>query len=86
MSQSSGVADQFMARLGGWAQRNMDTLFMVARNLVSILVVTYQGKIFVLVSRHDDVREVMSLAKRVTDAAPDHDNVWLLGERPPVWK
>jgi hypothetical protein len=39
----------------------MDTLFAVARNLAPILVVTYQGKTFVLVSRHDDVREVMSL-------------------------
>src|SRR4051794_31904710 len=50
-----------MVRLGGWAQRNMDTLFTVARNLAPILVVTYQGRTFVLVSRHDDVREVMSL-------------------------
>jgi len=25
-------------------------------------------------------------AKRVIDDAPDHDNVWLLGEQPPVRK
>jgi cytochrome P450 len=55
------VADRFMAQLGGWARRNMDALFAVARNLAPILVVTYRGKTFVLVSRHDDVREVMSL-------------------------
>jgi hypothetical protein len=28
----------------------------------------------------------MLCAKRVTDDAPDDDNVWLLGERPPVLK
>jgi cytochrome P450 len=50
-----------MTRFGDWARRNMDTLFMVARNLAPILVVTYRGKTFVLVSRHDDVKEVLSL-------------------------
>lgn len=54
------MADGLFQRLGGWAMRNMDVLFMVARNLFPILVVTYKGKSFALVSRFDDVQEVMS--------------------------
>jgi cytochrome P450 len=61
MSGRKGIADRLMPRLGSWARRNMDILFMLARNVVPILIVRYEGRTFALVSRNDDVREVLSL-------------------------
>ncbi len=60
MGGDGSFADRLKARLGGWAMQNMETVFLIARNLFPILVVTYQGKTFAVISRFDDVQEVMS--------------------------
>lgn len=78
------VADRLTAWFGGWAMRHMEFLFAVARNLFPILVVSYQGKKFALVTRYDDVQEVL-LRPNVFDViyAPkirvlmDGDNIFL---------
>jgi cytochrome P450 len=54
------LADRLSALLGGWVFRHMDFLFSIARNLFPILLVTYQGRKFALVTRYDDVQEVLS--------------------------
>jgi cytochrome P450 len=58
MTASKSLADRAMASMGGWVMRHMELLFRIARNLFPILIVKYQGKIFALVTRFDDVQEV----------------------------
>ena len=47
-------------RLEAWALRHMDAFFRVQRTVAPILVASYGGKRYALVSRFDDVQEVLS--------------------------
>jgi len=53
------LSDRLSASLGAWAFQHMAFLFSIARNLFPILLVTYRGKKFALVTRYDDVQEVL---------------------------
>ena len=56
---TSSLADRLHARFGGWIMDHMDLLFRIVRTLMPILVVTFKGKRFALVTRYDDVEEVL---------------------------
>lgn len=60
MTGQQSLADRLEARLGDWAFRNMDGIFRVLRLVAPILVVRRKGRSFAVVSRFDDVQEVMS--------------------------
>ena len=47
-------------RIFGWLKGHMDLMFRIARNLVPILVVRFQGRTWALVTRYDDVQEVLT--------------------------
>ena len=47
-------------RVLGWLKGHMDLMFRIARNLVPILVVRFQGRTWALVTRYDDVQEVLT--------------------------
>lgn len=53
-SQSTGQ------RVFGWLKDHMDLMFRIARNLLPILVVRFQGRTWALVTRFDDVQEVLT--------------------------
>ena len=59
-TQGKSVADRLMAAVGGWLFNHMELMFRIARNTVPILIMTYRGKRFALVTRFDDVAEVLS--------------------------
>ena len=58
-TQGKSVADRVMASVGGWLATHIELMFRIARNTLPILVVTYKGKRFALVTRFDDVEEVL---------------------------
>ena len=47
-------------RVFGWLKGHMDLMFRIARTLVPILVVRFQGRTWALVTRYDDVQEVLT--------------------------
>ena len=55
-----GLADRVMAGLGGWLTAHMELVFRIARAVAPVLVVRFKGKRFALVTRFDDVAEVLS--------------------------
>jgi cytochrome P450 len=56
---SPSLADRLMGAVGGWLFSHMELVFKVARNVAPILVVKFGGKSFALVTRFDDVAEVL---------------------------
>lgn len=46
-------------RLLGWLKARMDLVFRILRNTLPILVVRFRGRTWVLVTRYDDVQEVL---------------------------
>jgi cytochrome P450 len=59
-TQDKSLADRLMASVGGWLLAHTELMFRIARNTVPILIVAYKGKRFALVTRFDDVAEVLS--------------------------
>ena len=59
-TQPKSFADRIMAGVGGWLMGHMELIFRIARNTVPILIVTFKGKRFALVTRFDDVAEVLT--------------------------
>ncbi|MGY2996921.1 cytochrome P450 [Mesorhizobium sp. URHB0026] len=53
-------ADRVMTSVGGWLAAHTELMFRIARNTVPILLVNYKGKRFALVTRFDDVAEVLA--------------------------
>jgi cytochrome P450 len=47
-------------RIFGWLKGHMDLMFRIARTLVPILVVRFHGRTWALVTRYDDVEEVLT--------------------------
>jgi cytochrome P450 len=47
-------------RVFGWLKDHMDLMFRIARNVLPILVVRFQGRTWALVTRYDDVQEVLT--------------------------
>lgn len=47
-------------RLFAWLKGHMDLMFRLARNLLPILVVRFRGRTWALVTRYDDVQEVLT--------------------------
>ncbi|MFC7475741.1 hypothetical protein ACFQS7_15315 [Dankookia sp. GCM10030260] len=71
-------------RIFGWLKDHMDLMFRIARTLVPILVVRFQGRTWALVTRYDDVEEVLTrpnvfdvtYAPKIA-AIMDGDNIFL---------
>jgi cytochrome P450 len=59
-TQDKSLADRLMASVGGWLLAHTELTFRIARNTVPIFIVAYKGKRFALVTRFDDVAEVLS--------------------------
>lgn len=59
-TQPKSFADRIMAGIGGWLMGHMELIFRIARNTVPILVVNFKGKRFALITRFDDVAEVLT--------------------------
>jgi cytochrome P450 len=57
---ASSLADRIHAALGAWMMKNVDLLLCVVRNVCPILVVTFRGRKFALITRYADVQEVLS--------------------------
>ncbi|MFZ4407251.1 MAG: cytochrome P450 [Paracraurococcus sp.] len=56
MAQSASTGQRIFA----WLKDHMDLMFRIARNLLPILVVRFQGRTWALVTRYDDVEEVLT--------------------------
>jgi len=56
---TKSFADRLVAFFGGWAFRHMELMFRIARTFCPILLVKYKGKVFALITRYDDVQEVL---------------------------
>ncbi len=50
----------FMDRLVAWGMAHLEPIFRILRNTLPILVVRYQGQRYALVTRYDDVAEVLA--------------------------
>lgn len=59
MAAQDATQGAISARLFGWAKRHMDPLFRLLRNTWPILVVRWRGRTYAVVTRYDDVQEVL---------------------------
>ena len=59
-TQPKSLADRVMSAVGGWLMSHMELVFRIVRNVAPILVVSFKGKKFALVTRFDDVAEVLT--------------------------
>jgi cytochrome P450 len=53
------AAGSLSERLLAWGMRNMDLVFRILRNTLPILVLPFKGRRYALVTRYDDVQEVL---------------------------
>jgi len=80
MAQTASTGQRVFA----WLKARMDLMFRIARNVVPILIVKFQGRTWALVTRYDDVEEVLTrpnvfdvvYAPKIA-AIMDGDNIFL---------
>lgn len=56
---AEGFVDRLKDRAVAWAKANLETIFWIARNTLPILIVAFKGQKWALVTRYDDVQEVL---------------------------